>query len=86
MTIKEILAQVNAHKRMSRETLYVKLRIHKIEPIGERQCPQIYPDDTPQRILIPLGLLKPKTNGKRPRSRTSSRSMRPRNLKSRRRA
>ena len=55
MTIKQILQAVKPHKPMTRVTLYTWLRKLKIKPLGERQSPQNYPDDTPDRILTKLG-------------------------------
>lgn len=62
MTVEKILTEVRPLKPMSRETLYVCLRRFKIKPLGVRQRPQQYPEDTPSRILAKLGLVKP--NGK----------------------
>ncbi|MDE2100749.1 MAG: hypothetical protein KGL39_26120 [Patescibacteria group bacterium] len=56
MTIENILKQVAPAKPMTRATLYTWLRKLRIKPVGARQHPQQYPDDTPERILAKLGL------------------------------
>ena len=56
VTVKQILVTLKPVKPMSRETLYAHIRANKIKPLGKRQCPQLYPDDTTARILKPLGL------------------------------
>ncbi len=50
---------------MSAPTLYKHLRELKIKPVGAvRQCPAVYPEDTPARILKRLGVA-PKKAGAR---------------------
>ncbi len=56
MTINEILHDLKPRKKISRARLYVHIRRLKIKPLGVRQIPQQYPDDTPHRILLKLGL------------------------------
>lgn len=86
MTIKEMLERVNRLKPMSRETLYVKIRVRKIKPVGERQCPQQYPDDAVEKILIPLGFTKHQIEEAidAPRPAAGGRIKRPKNIRSRR--
>ena len=55
MTIDQILKHVRPLKRMSRPMIYLHLRNLNIKPLGIRQRPQRYPDNTPQRILKSLG-------------------------------
>ena len=55
MTIQIMLEKLKPFKPMSRETLYANLRRLKIKPLGARQIPQRYPDDSADRILIRLG-------------------------------
>lgn len=56
MTTEQILEQLAPAKPMTRATLYTWLRKLRIKPLGARQHPQQYPDDTPQIILHKLGL------------------------------
>lgn len=56
MTITEILKSLEPARRMSRETLYTHLRALDIRPLGVRQSPQNYPDNTAARVLRRLGL------------------------------
>lgn len=58
MTLTEIIVAVAPFKPMSRETLYTHFRALKIKPLGARQCPQHYPDDTAERVLLRLGFTK----------------------------
>lgn len=61
MTVEKIIADLKPKKCITRETLYVYLRGMKIKPLGIRQRPQQYPDDTAARILFRLGLAKSNT-------------------------
>jgi hypothetical protein len=61
MTVREILQELDPVKPMTRETLYTHLKALKIKPIGARQIPARYPDNTPTRILKRLGLLPAKS-------------------------
>jgi len=56
MTIPQILENVSAVKPCSRVQLYTYLRGADIQPVGARQRPQNYPDDSVIRILKHLGL------------------------------
>ncbi len=56
MTIEKILEVLEPAKPMSRATLYTWLRKLRIKPLGARQHPQQYPDDTPEVIKRKLGL------------------------------
>lgn len=67
MTIQEIRDELKPVKPLSRERLYFYFRKFRIKPVGIRQIPAQYPNDTPQRLLLRFGL----TNG---RSVTLSRS------------
>ena len=62
MTIQEILRELKPKKKLSVPQLYVHIKRAGIKPLGGavRQIPQQYPADTPQRILLRLGL----TDGK----------------------
>jgi hypothetical protein len=56
-TVKQILAELEPHKPMTPKTLYSHLGALAIKPVGKvRQCPQLYPGDTPKRILNRLGI------------------------------
>lgn len=55
MTITEIQKRVAAHRKLSRNSLYPYFEVLKIKPIGCRQRPQQYPDDSAARIIIHLG-------------------------------
>jgi hypothetical protein len=55
-TITTILEELNARKRCGRAQLYIYLKTLRIEPLGAKQRPQVYPEDTAQRILTHLGL------------------------------
>jgi hypothetical protein len=57
MTVPEILQELKPKKPLSRAQLYVHLRRLKIKPIGARQIPAQYPQDTPHRILLRLGIV-----------------------------
>jgi hypothetical protein len=64
MTIEQIQTEMKPEKPVSRARLYVYLDRFKIKPVSRvRQTPQQYPEDTPQKILAKLGLLKTR-NGK----------------------
>lgn len=57
MTIQEILAWLEPYKSMTRVTLYTHMRKLRIRPISRvRQRPQLYPSDTPARVLSRLGI------------------------------
>ena len=56
MTIPEIRKELCRHKKVSKRTLYNYLSKLRIEPVGVRQCPQRYPQDTANRILKALGI------------------------------
>ena len=58
MTLTEIIVAVSPFKPMSRETLYTHFRALNIKPLGARQCPQHYPDNTAERVLLRLGFTK----------------------------
>lgn len=58
MTIQEIRDELKPVKPLSRERLYFYFRKFKIRPVGIRQIPAQYPDDTPQRLLLRFGLTK----------------------------
>jgi hypothetical protein len=55
MTIQQIHAKVNRHKQVSRAQLYAYINACQIKPIGARQRPQPYPDDTAEKIIAYLG-------------------------------
>jgi len=71
MTVRQIhVALDKAGKSVSAATLYQYFRRFKIRPVGVRQLPQRYPEDTPNRILKELGLavidpIKTKGKGRR---------------------
>lgn len=58
MTVEQILLDLKPFKPISRETFYCYARRYKIKPLGVRQRPQLYPDDTVARLKIKLGLTK----------------------------
>jgi hypothetical protein len=60
--VKEILAEVRKHKNCSRPSLLAYIKHVGIEPIGRRQRPQLYPDDTADRVIKWLGFKE--TDGK----------------------
>ena len=65
MTVNEIRTELEKQgKRVSRWSLYQYFGKFKIKPAGARQCPQQFPPDSAQRILVKLGLTK-KRNGRR---------------------
>ncbi len=55
MTVTEIHLKVAEKKPVSLPTLYKHLRDLNIKPIGARQIPQRYPEDSAERILRNLG-------------------------------
>lgn len=57
MTIPQILEAIRPKKKLSRARLYVHMRRLKIKPVGCRQIPVQYPDDTPHRLLLRFGLV-----------------------------
>ena len=56
MTIEEIHKEVSAVKPVSRRQVLRYMKAAFIQPIGCRQRPQPYPDDTAERIKKLLGL------------------------------
>jgi hypothetical protein len=54
-TIDRILSQIRAVKTCSRAQLYRYLAQAEVSPVGIRQRPRLYPDDTADRILRLLG-------------------------------
>jgi hypothetical protein len=65
MTILDILTALRPEKPMSLSTLYTHLRALKIKPVGVRQCPARYPDNTLKRLGKRLGLpAKSNRNGR----------------------
>jgi hypothetical protein len=67
MTVTQILLDVSEFRPMTRDTLYKHMRRLRIKPLGKvRQCPQHFPDDTAQRVLVLLGFKQPqrRTNGR----------------------
>ena len=56
MTIPQIRKAIRPHKKVSHSTIYNYLRRLEIRPVGVRQCPQRYPQDTAERILKALGI------------------------------
>ncbi len=63
MSITQILLELAPYRPMSHASLYKHLHRLRIKPLGVRQSPQRYPDDTPNRVLIHLGF-KRKSNGR----------------------
>jgi hypothetical protein len=55
MTMKQISATIEPIKPCGRTMLINYIRKLKIKPLGARQRPQRFPDDTAARILIYLG-------------------------------
>jgi hypothetical protein len=55
MTATEIHEAIKPHKPVSRTQLYNYFKALKIEPIGARQRPQRFPEDSALRILVHLG-------------------------------
>jgi hypothetical protein len=56
MTVTQILLAIAPKKPMTRETLYTHLRALRIKPVSRvRQIPQLYPEDTADRVLKRLG-------------------------------
>jgi hypothetical protein len=55
--LENILAAVREHKPCSRRQLLRYLQDLKIKPVGIRQRPQLYAEDTPQLVLAHLGLI-----------------------------
>ena len=58
MTIQQIVLTLKPHKPVSRATVYTYLKRLKIKPIGARQKPMRYPEDSADKILTDLGLPK----------------------------
>jgi len=56
MTVQQILIRIQPQKPLSRPAVYNYLKALKIKPIGARQKPQRYPEDSADRILQHLGL------------------------------
>ena len=60
MTIPQILTELEANGRPHGvRQLYRRIERLNIEPVGVRQIPQHYPEDTADRILHALGALPP---------------------------
>jgi hypothetical protein len=59
MTVREIHESVNQFKEVSRSQLYNYFSALKIEPIGARQRPQRFPDNSANRVLVHLGFVPP---------------------------
>ena len=58
MTVNQIITELKeAKKPISRETFYTYCRRWKIKPLGARQRPQLYPEDTALRIKLKLGIV-----------------------------
>ena len=55
-TVEAILAEIHEYKTCSKQQLYRYFAAFHIEPIGARQRPQLYPNDTAQRILAKFGI------------------------------
>jgi hypothetical protein len=55
MTVQDILKALRPYKRVSKPQVYRYFRALDIEPLGARQRPQQYSEDTPLRIRIHLG-------------------------------
>lgn len=51
MTLQDILEAVCKHKQVKRPTLYEYMRVCRIKPIGARQRPQNFPEDSAERII-----------------------------------
>ena len=58
MTVDQIHLAVKKHKPCSRRNVFRFIATLKIKPLGHRQRPQQYPEDTPAKILSHLGLAK----------------------------
>lgn len=58
MTVQEIHRLVCRHKPVSRNQLYVYFKACSIKPIGARQTPQRYPEDSADKIIEYLGFPK----------------------------
>lgn len=63
-TTDQILAEVRTQKTCSRPMLYIYFKRLGISPLGARQRPQLYPDDTAQKILTNLGIMPERPSGK----------------------
>jgi hypothetical protein len=59
MTVPQIREKLSPVKPVSTPQLYRYIKVLHIEPLGARQRPQHYPEDTPQKILLHLGLTTP---------------------------
>jgi transposase len=55
MTLKDIQTEIERHRPASRETIYRWLKRYGLRPVGPRQRPANYPDNTARRILAALG-------------------------------
>ncbi len=55
-TIETIRKSLSYVKPVSRNYIYTLLRRAGVGPVGIRKKPQIYPEDTPERLLRYLGL------------------------------
>lgn len=56
MTVREILNAVCQRKKLSRGQLYVYFGELGIKPVGRKQRPARYEDDTADKVLQHLGL------------------------------
>jgi hypothetical protein len=57
MTIDQITEAIQPHKPVSKRQVIRYLNDCEIRPIGNRQRPQRYPDNAPNRILVHLGIV-----------------------------
>lgn len=57
MTLQQIKAEIAPLKVISRPQLYNHLTTLNIKPLGARQRPQNYPEDSAERIKQHLGLV-----------------------------
>jgi len=55
MTVKEIRRELAPHKKVTLRQVQNYIRICGIRPLGIRQCPQNYPEDSAEIILRRLG-------------------------------
>lgn len=61
--LNSVLKEIHAVRPCSKGHLRRLLLQFDVQPIGKRQRPQLYPDDTAARILAGLGLAPHPTNG-----------------------
>jgi hypothetical protein len=50
-TLNQILREVQVHKPCTRTAIYTYFKRLKIKPLGRRQRPQLYPDESSEMIL-----------------------------------